>query len=249
MSLARDLVRAIDPVALMADVGLVADPWQAAVLRSRAPRKALACCRQSGKSTTAATKALAVSLYEPGALTLMLSPSLRQSAELFKTTADYYRVLDGVPDPAAESALRLELPNRSRIVSLPGSSDTIRGFSRPRLLIVDEAAYCSDGLLSALLPMIAASPDSELLVMSSPGGTRGWFYTLFTSDESFEKTKIVWTDCPRIGADAVELYRRTAGEMMYRQEFMAEFVDADAETVFPSHLIDAAFTDSVVPLW
>ena len=41
----------------------------------------------------------------------------------------------------AESALRLELTNGSRIVALPGESDaTIRGYSQVRLLVIDEAA-------------------------------------------------------------------------------------------------------------
>ncbi len=65
-SLAADLARALDPVALADGVGMVTDPWQAEVLRSDHPRLLLNCCRQSGKSTTTATKAVHVAMYEPG---------------------------------------------------------------------------------------------------------------------------------------------------------------------------------------
>jgi len=38
------------------------------------------------------------------------------------------------------------------------------------------------------------------------------------------------------------------GAQRFAEEYSLEFIDADA-AVFPSALIDAAFTDAVVPLW
>jgi phage terminase large subunit-like protein len=48
----------------------------------------LNCSRQSGKSTVAASLAVYEALALPGALVLLLSPSLRQSQELFRKTLD-----------------------------------------------------------------------------------------------------------------------------------------------------------------
>lgn len=93
MTLAADLLRALDPVALAGQVGMIPDPWQAAVLRSTEPRVFLNCCRQSGKSTTAAMLAVHVATYEPGSLVLLLSPSQRQSAELYRKALTFYRSL------------------------------------------------------------------------------------------------------------------------------------------------------------
>jgi len=119
-ALASDLGMALDPVRLSQAAGIEPDPWQAQVLRSSAPRMLLNCSRQSGKSTTVATLAVHTALYEAGALVLLLSPSLRQSGELFKKALSVYQAL-GRPVPAqSESALQLELENGSRIVSLPG---------------------------------------------------------------------------------------------------------------------------------
>src|SRR5688572_9521956 len=108
-ALASDLALALDPAALARAADLEPDPWQAEVRRSPASRLLLNCCRQSWKSTTTAALAVHTALYEPGALVLLLSPSLRQSGELFKKCLARYRVLGRPVPAAAETALTLEL--------------------------------------------------------------------------------------------------------------------------------------------
>jgi phage terminase large subunit-like protein len=99
----------------------------------------LNCSRQSGKSTITAILALHHALNNPRALLLVLSPSLRQSGQLFKKVIGFYRDL-GKPIPSdIETNLTLELRNKSRIISLPGKEQTVRGFSGVSLLIIDEA--------------------------------------------------------------------------------------------------------------
>ena len=137
-ALNHDLLLALDPVELARSTSLEPDPWQERLLRSEAVRVLLNCSRQAGKSTMAATVAVHTALYEPSSLVLLLSPSLRQSQELFKKALTCYRSAGGPVPSSTESALRLELENGSRIVSLPGKQDTVRGFSGVRLLVVDE---------------------------------------------------------------------------------------------------------------
>src|SRR5262249_17901985 len=127
-----------DALALLRQAGMEPDPWQVAAGRSPAPRPLWLGSRQSGKSSLAAGLALATALEQAGSLVLLLSPSLRQSSELFKKVLEGYRLLATPLPAAAESALRLELVNGSRLVSLPGTEGTVRGFSGVRLLIVDE---------------------------------------------------------------------------------------------------------------
>ena len=55
----------------------------------------------------------------------------------------------------AERALRCEPANGSRIVALPGSERTTRGYAGARLVILDEAARIEDDLLAALRPTTA----------------------------------------------------------------------------------------------
>src|SRR5919199_2207677 len=99
MGLALDLACGLAPCVLAQQAGIVPDPWQADVLRSTAPRMLLNCSRQSGKSTVVAILAVHTALYEPGSLTLLLSPTLRQSGELYKKCAGVYEALDR-PVPA-----------------------------------------------------------------------------------------------------------------------------------------------------
>jgi phage terminase large subunit-like protein len=98
VGLALDLALALDPVLLARFAGLEADPWQRDLLRSTAPRVLINSSRQSGKSTTVAALAVHTALYDPGALVLLLSPSLRQSGELFKKCSGVYQAL-GRPVP------------------------------------------------------------------------------------------------------------------------------------------------------
>jgi len=65
-------------------VGLDPDSWQLDVLRSQASRILLNCSRQSGKSTVTALLAVHTAHYQNDALVMLLSPTLRQSGELFK---------------------------------------------------------------------------------------------------------------------------------------------------------------------
>ena len=164
-----------DPARLMTAAGMEPDGWQQRLLASNAARMLLLCCRQAGKSTAAAALALRVALLQPRSPVLLLSPSLRQSGELFRKVLDLFGALGRPMQVTAESALRLELANGSRIVSLPADEATIRGFSGVALLIIDEAARVPDELYRAVRPMLAVS-NGQLVCLSTPYGQRGFFY-------------------------------------------------------------------------
>ncbi|MGE5618096.1 MAG: terminase large subunit domain-containing protein [Sphingomonadaceae bacterium] len=243
MGMARDLARALDPVLLAKDVGLECDPWQAELLRSSDPRVLLNCCRQSGKSTMAAILALHTALYRPGSLVLLLSPALRQSQELFRKVLAVYRALAQSVPAETETKLTLELEGGSRIVSLPGKESTIRGFSAVRLLIVDEAARVPDELYYSVRPMLAVS-GGRLVAVSTPFGTRGWWYEAWRSADPWLRFEVPATECPRISAAFLEEERRNLGQWWYRQEFCCAFLDAES-AAFRSEDIEAAFTTEV----
>ena len=140
--LTRALAMALDPVLLALAAGITPDEWQARLLRSNARQLLMACARQSGKSTVSALIAIHEALHHAPALILLLAPALRQSQELYRTVRRLLGALgELVPPTSQESALSLELASGSRIVCLPGSTDsTIRGFSNVRLLVINEAA-------------------------------------------------------------------------------------------------------------
>jgi hypothetical protein len=118
-SLFRDLAYGLDAVAFAEDrLGFAPDPWQSSLLRSQSRQVILNCCRQSGKSTVSAIVALHTALFEPGAL--LISPSQRQSRELFAKVMEFLRLLEPVEELREDNKLSAMLANRSRLVSLPG---------------------------------------------------------------------------------------------------------------------------------
>lgn len=240
--LASDLARALDPCNLARGVGMIPDPWQADVLRSHHPRILLNCTRQGGKSVTVATKAVHVAVYEPGSLTLLLSPSQRQSSELFKKTTAIYKSL-GRPVPSeSENALSLTLENGSRVVSLPGTEATIRAYSAVRLLLVDEAARVPDETIAAVRPMLAVS-GGQLIMLSTPFGRRGAFFEAWQhGGPTYERHRIPASECPRISATFLEEERSALGEWFFRSEYECEFGDAQA-AAFNSVEIEACYSD------
>jgi Terminase large subunit, T4likevirus-type, N-terminal len=249
--LAGDLRLALDPDAFAAAAGLEGelDPWQRAVLDALESKMLLNCSRQSGKSTTAALLAVRTAVFEPGSLVLCVSPSLRQSGELFRKALGFYHALPGKPQVKAESALRLELTNGSRIVSLPGSERTTRGFSRAKLIVLDEASRIADELISSLRPMQTTARGGRFIGMSTPWGRRGWFHDAWHADDpGWLKVEVPAEDCPRIPAEFLAEQERELGPLLFRQEYRCEFVDS-AETLFSSELVEAAFDPAVRPLF
>jgi hypothetical protein len=242
-ALTRDLLMALDPVEMAYAMNLDPDPWQVQLLRSIAPRVLLNCSRQAGKSTMAAALAVHAALYETSSLVLLLSPSLRQSQELFKKALACYRAAGGPVPSKTESALRLELENGSRIVSLPGKQDTVRGFSGVRLLVVDEAARVPGDLYFAVRPMLAVS-GGRLLALSTPFGTRGWWYEAWRSEELWERYEVPASECPRITREFLEEERRAMGEWWFAQEYECQFLDAETQP-FGRADIDRAFEEEV----
>jgi len=243
----RDAMPA-DPVRLAEALGLVPDDWQRDVLRSDSKRMLLNCCRQSGKSTTTAIMALHRAVYAPESLILMVSPGLRQSSELFKKSLAYYRRL-GRPVPSeAETRLQLELVNGSRIISLPGSADTSRGYSAVDLVLADEASRIPDELLASIRPMLAVS-NGQLVAMSTPAGKRGWWYAAWADGgDAWRRFEVPAADCPRISPGFLEDERRSLGQQVFAAEYECAFTDA-LDSVFRTADIVAALDPSVLPLF
>jgi hypothetical protein len=259
VALARKILSLLNPAAALAQVcqdpalfmdwaGLPPDPWQQRLLRSQSPRSLLLCCRQAGKSTVTAALALRVALLEPPALVLLLSPTLRQSGELFRDKVmRLYNALGRPVPPVQESNLTVALANGSRIVSLPGDEKNIRGFSGVSLLIVDEASRVDDALYYAVRPMLAVS-RGRMVCLSTPFGKQGWFYEAWTGPDSWDRYRIVAEECPRITTEFLAEERRALGPRWFAQEYQCSFEDT-IDAVFASEDIMAALSDDIDPLF
>lgn len=147
----------------------------------------------------------------------------------------------------AESALRLELDNGSRIIALPGSEATTRGYSAATLVIIDEAARVPDELIAAVRPTLATT-NGRIIALSTPAGKRGWFYLEWASGVGWERTKISAKECPRISKEFLEDEERLLGPHVFEQEYQCQFYDPDSQ-FFASDLVEQALSGDVAPLW
>ncbi len=242
------LAPALDPTRLLTAAGLEPDPWQRDLLLEPWNRALLLCSRQSGKSTATAALALHTALYRSDALVLILAPSRRQSKELLAKVWELYRSAGRPVDVDNRSELRVRFENGSRLMALPGTEKTIRGFSAVDMIVADEAARVDDELYSAVRPMLAVS-NGRLVALSTPHGKQGWFYESWDDEgQDWHRVKVTAEDCPRLSDEFLRQEKQEIGRWMYRQEYMCEFVDPMSQ-MFKTSEIEEAYSEDVQPLF
>lgn len=226
LSPALDLLRkAVDPAYwAREELGFEPDPWQVEALRADDRELMFLCCRQSGKSTIAAIKAVHYALYRPGSMIVLISPSQRQSSELFeKVRTKVIAKLTVPPKLLEDNKTSLKMENGSRIVALPSSEETIVGYSAVNILIEDEGSRVPDDIQGATLPMLATT-NGQYIQLSTPKGKRGHFYKAWTTGAA-RKFKVVCDDVPRITKAFLAKMLEYLGSRKFAQEFKCEFLE------------------------
>jgi hypothetical protein len=259
MATIKDDIRfAVDPVAFAEEVLPRIDPdiekldaWQEEFLKTRARRVLINAFRQSGKSTLTGILALHRALYYPRSLVLILAPSLRQAGEFFeKVSTGYSELLGGGLGIEAESdrKLGIKLTNKSRIEALPGTQKSTRGFSKPSLIIIDEAAQIDDALYTGVMPMLTrAKEGGRLLMLSTPYGKRGIFWRLWEESTIFERVRVPYTDVDWVSPSIIEEARETLLDWEFKQEYLCTF-EQNQMAVFDVEDFRASTTDEFDPI-
>jgi hypothetical protein len=260
----------MSPVGYLRSLGQEPFAWQREALNPRIRRMLLMCARQAGKSTTVAGKALWKAKNYPYSLILIFSPTERQSKEVMKKI-EILMALDETVKLRNDNAYEKQLENYSRIIALPGSEKSTRGYSGPTMIIIDEAAYVLDETYRAVRPMMTDA-DTELIMMTTPWGKRGFFFEAWESNRRWKKI-MVRTPADIRGGRLVppvlseeefreEMARRGIsgyysprhkwewiaeefeehGELSFRQEYLLEFIDP-AGTLFPHTYVEASIKD------
>jgi hypothetical protein len=216
------------------------DDWlkaQVVWISAEKPFVQVLCSRGLGKSLTAAVKAYTHCDANKKHTVLILAPSLRQSAELFR----YCKIVADMCPLAypimRETQTQLELSNGSRIVILSGASpDTVRGF-RAHLIIADEATRISDEMFGVALPILLQS--GSLHALTTPAGRSGWFYQTWIEG----KTRKIIAKSPEIErmAEVVARDKKFLSESQYRTEVELAWAGSGS-TLFSYASLQKAFT-------
>ena len=242
------MAKCLDPVLFSKSIlPFHLDKMQQKVLRSGDKRLMLNCHRQWGKSLISAIKGLHRAIYYPGSLILLLSPSLRQSSELFRKVSECSIMVKHLPEKVEDSKLFLKFANGSRIISLPGKEHTVRGYSGASLIIVDEASRVEDSLYLTVRPMLAVS-EGDLMLISTPQGKRGFFFEIWEDESnSWQKYKVTADQSSHISKGFLKEEKESMPERWYLQEYFCKFLDIEG-MAFDPVLIDKMFSD-IKPLF
>jgi hypothetical protein len=245
----RQLAHSLDPVVFAAEaLAFVADPWQETLLRSTERQIILNCSRQSGKSTCTAVLAVHRAIFSPGALILLISPSLRQSKELFSKVVAFLKSVQPSVTLDEDNKSSATPSNGSRIVSLPGDERTIRGYSAPNLILCDEASFTPDELFTSIKPMLAVS-RGQLILMSTPFGRRGFFFEVWQSGgEAWKRISVPASSCPRISKEFLRQELESMSEWRFKQEYECVFCET-TDQIFSFDTIRQMFDPAVRPLF
>jgi hypothetical protein len=242
------------------------DETQRQVLELNPHRLILNCNRQWGKSTVSAILLAHRAIFSPGSLSIIVSSSERQSAETLRKVAGFIQTAGVHAGSDKVNRRSLLIPGTgSRIIALPSSDATVRGFSKVSLLMIDEASRVPDPLYYALRPSLAVS-QGDIVMVSTPFGKRGFFYSEFANSSSANEQKPrhqQWTritvpasQCPRIPADFLD-DERALGEEYFAQEYECQFIedgrflftDADCRRLFKSDIEPLRIHDRRGPAW
>ena len=214
---------AIDILTFASEVGFHPDPIQTRVLLAHNQNGILNCTRQWGKSSCAGVMALHHAFTIPNSLVVIISTCEKQAAELVRKCRRYasHRKLPTRGDGTHNSSL--QLPNGSRILALPATDGTTRGYSAVGLLIIDEAARVDDAVYTAIRPALAVSGGKTWL-LSTPDGQQGFFHRIFKQDgDSWKRFAVKAEDCPRIPKDYLADERLAMTEEEFQQEYCCAF--------------------------
>jgi phage FluMu gp28-like protein len=178
-----------------------------------------------------------------------LSPTDRQSKNLFSKVVSFLRCLKEKPELKEDNIHSMTFASGSRITSLPGNNaDTIRGYSAPALVVLDEAAFINDALYTALRPMLAVG-RGRFVMLTTPNGKRGAFYDAWSSNGSdWRRIEVRAEQCPRIGQDFLAEERQALGDMLFGQEYQCQFVAA-SDQYFSEAAIQKAFATAGEPIF
>ncbi|MGO9178580.1 MAG: terminase large subunit domain-containing protein [Candidatus Limnocylindrales bacterium] len=237
---ARELSSPIEAFRLA--FGLDPYPYQVALLEETRDTLVLKS-RQSGFTTAIAALCLWVALHQPGSLSAVISPSLRQSTEAANIVREGAYAVGSTLIQDAVSILKFE--NGSRVLSLAGASRAVRGYAVDGVLVLDEAAFIKPDTIVSARPITSAA-HGRTIVQSTPGVPSGAFFDLWTgADEAkWAKFRVTADQVPGITAEWLDQQRREINDVLFRQEYFCEFAlpgVAEGVHLFRSEDIEAAF--------
>ena len=199
-------------------------------------KRVIACMgRQTGKTTTIATKAIHYAFTHPKTTTLIISPSLRQSMIMFDKILTFTH-----SNPLLRKSITrktrtiIQLTNNSTIIALPCSEHMLRGYTA-HLAICDEASFIPETIITEILFPMLSTTNGTAIFLSTPWDKNHFFYKAFLNP-AYSTHKIPSAENPLIPQAFLAEMQQNMTTEAYKREYLAEFTEA-ASSYFPQELI------------
>ena len=199
-------------------------------------QRIIACMgRQTGKTTTIATKAIHYAFSHKNTTTLIISPSMRQSMIMFDKILTFI-----FNNPLLRKSITrktrtiIQLTNNSTIIALPCSEHLLRGYSA-QLVILDEASFIPETIITEIVYPMLSTTNGTAILLSTPWDKNHFFYKAFLNPQ-YSTHKIPSSENPLIPKTFLQEMQQNMTAEAYKREYLAEFTEA-ASSYFQQELI------------
>lgn len=191
-----------------------------------------AASRQSGKSFLSLQLLLHTALNRKNTVSMFVSMTYSQTLKVFNELISAVKG-SGVISSYSKADHEVQFINGSQVLFKSYQNpDSCRGYHISGLLVIDEAAWMSDGDFETIfLPMLQNHRQSKCLIISSPRGTN-WFHTYYNrglrltrmTNKSVISFRSTYEDNPFSDKSEIEELRKSIPDAIFRQEYLAEFI-------------------------
>ena len=204
---------------------------QKTILNSKARFKAVACGRRFGK-----TEAGKIAIFErslKGGRCWWLAPTYQMAGQVWRDLKTVFKKVPGARISEAERRIDL-IGGGMLAIRSTHYADNLRGEGLD-LAVLDEAAFMDAAVWPEVVRPMLLERSGDALFLSSPNG-RNWFWTLYQMglderQDRWRSFRYSSYDNPLVQAAELDDVRRSTQERVFREEYLAEFID-DAGQVF-----------------
>jgi predicted phage terminase large subunit-like protein len=187
--------------------------------------KILVCGRRWGKTRLGSVMALKAALE--GKRVWWVAPTYSISTIAWQMIRPMASQLGG---EIAESTRTAKFPTGGFISCKSGDQpNNLRGESLD-LVILDEADFLDEIVWTEVLRPALADRKGQAVMISTPNIEGGWFHSLFQKGQDGTQDIISWqfpsASNPYLDPEELEAARASIPEIVYRREFLAEFVSS-----------------------